>query len=145
MASSIAPDSTAQKDYDYKDKLCFLGEWFDYDAAFHKNLLVNYYPADNTVELFDHDLNRIFLRRAACEGVGLDDMFIGNKIRVYGRQIKILKYADCATERIVGKAKEHTFAILKPTGEPTSFASVPSNFNGGCILQLWQSSAKSSA
>lgn len=119
MASNIPSDSTTQKQYDYKDKLCFFGEWFDYDAAFHKNLLINYYPADNTVELFDHDLHRIFLKRTACEGVDLDDMFAGNRIRVYGRQIKILKYADCATERIIGKAKEHTFAILKPTGNYT--------------------------
>lgn len=102
-------------DYEYKDKLSFLAEWFDYDAAFHKNFLLNFYPSDNTVELFDRDANRMYLRRATCEGIQLKDMFVGNFVRLYGRQIKILDYADCKTKQFIGKTKEHTFAIIKPS------------------------------
>lgn len=102
------------KYYDYNDRLSFLGEWYDFDSAFHKNFLIHFYPSDNSVEIFDTDLKRIFLKRAACDCVGMKDMFVGNKVRIYGRQIKITDYADCHTQKRIGKTKEHTFAILKP-------------------------------
>lgn len=38
----------------------------------------------------------------------------GNTVRIYGRQVKITDYADCRTQKIVGKTKEHTFALVKP-------------------------------
>lgn len=101
--------------YEYNDKLSFLAEWFDYDAAFHKNFILNFYPADSTVELFDKDMNRMYLRRATCEGISLKDIFVGNTVRIYGRQINILDYADCRTKKFIGKSKEHTFAIIKPS------------------------------
>ncbi|KAK5647212.1 hypothetical protein RI129_002104 [Pyrocoelia pectoralis] len=101
-------------DYDYKDRLAFLGDYFDYEAALHKNFLINFYPCDNTVEIFDRDMNRIYLKRAACEGIHMNDMFVGNKVRIYGRQIDLTDYADCYTRDRIGKVKEHTFALIKP-------------------------------
>lgn len=105
-------------DYDYKDKMSFLGDYFDYDAALHKNFLINFFPSDNTVEVFDKDMNRIYLKRSACEGLALKHMFLGNKIRIYGRQILITDYADCSTRKQIGTTKDHTFAIIKPGAVP---------------------------
>lgn len=109
----MALKNTSQK-YNYTDKLSFLGEWFDHEAAFHKNFIINFYPFDNTVELFDKDLNRMYLKRASCDGVTVEDLFVGNIVRIYGRQINILDYADCKTRQFVGKTKEHTFGLIKP-------------------------------
>ncbi|KAF5301613.1 hypothetical protein FQA39_LY10660 [Lamprigera yunnana] len=100
--------------YEYNDRLVFLGDYFDYDAALHKNFLVNFYPCDTTVEIYDQNLNRIFLKRSFCDDLTMKDMFVGNKIRVYGRQILLTDYGDCVTKNRVGKSKEHTFAIIKP-------------------------------
>lgn len=102
------------QEFDYKDRLSFLAEWFDFSSGRYKKFLMHYYPCDSTVELFDRELNRIYLKRATCEKLSSKDVFVGNTVRIYGRQIKITDYADCRTKKIVGKSKEHTFAILKP-------------------------------
>ncbi|XP_018564428.1 nucleoside diphosphate kinase 7 [Anoplophora glabripennis] len=104
----------AKTEFDYNDKLSFLGEWFDYQSYYHKKFILNFYPSDNTLDIFDRELNRMYLKRTRMDNLGLDDMFVGNKIRIYGRQITITDYADCRTQKFVGKAKEHTLAILKP-------------------------------
>ncbi|KAF5274830.1 hypothetical protein FQR65_LT00413 [Abscondita terminalis] len=106
--------NTIQDDYDYKDRLAFLGDYFDYDASLHKTFIVSFYPCDDTVEIFDKDLNRIYLKRSTSNGLSLKDMFVGNKVRIYGRQILLTDYADCYTKNRVGKTKEHTFALIKP-------------------------------
>lgn len=105
---------TSLHDFDYTDKLSFLAEWFDPPSGRIKKFLLNYYPCDRTLELYDRELNRVYLRRATCEKLDYKDVFVGNTVRVYGRQIKITDYADCKTKNIVGKTAERTLAILKP-------------------------------
>ncbi|CAH1105497.1 unnamed protein product [Psylliodes chrysocephalus] len=104
----------AKQIYDYTDRLNFVGEWFDYKASFLKKFVIKYYPSDNTLELFDKDVGRVFLKRTKLEELTMEDMFVGNTIRVYGRQIKITDYLDCRTQNYVGKFREKTCAILKP-------------------------------
>jgi nucleoside-diphosphate kinase len=99
---------------DYTDKLSFLAEWFDYEVACQKRLLLNYYPCDSTVELYDIDLKRSFLKRSAYEGLHAKDVFVGNTIRIYGRQLKITDYADCRTKQAIGNTRQHTFGLIKP-------------------------------
>nr|CAI5833968.1 unnamed protein product [Callosobruchus analis] len=101
-------------EFDYKDKLSFLAEWHDYNSAYHKNFVVNYYPSDNTLDIFDRDLERIYLKRTIMDTLVYSDMYVGNTIRVYGRQIKLTDYADCKTKSIVSKTEERTLSILKP-------------------------------
>lgn len=105
---------TSSQEFDYTDKLSFLAEWFDPPTGRLKKFILNYFPCDRTLELYDRELNRIYLRRATCEKLDFNDVFVGNTVRVYGRQIKIIDYADCRTKKIVGKSAEHTLAILKP-------------------------------
>ncbi|RZC37117.1 NDK domain containing protein [Asbolus verrucosus] len=100
---------------EYTDKLCFLAEWFDFESAYQKRFLLNYYPCDSTIELYDRDLHRIFLKRSAYEGISTKNVFVGNTIRIYGRQIKITDYADCRTKNIIGSTRQHTFGLIKPS------------------------------
>lgn len=104
----------AKKEFDYNDKLSFLGEYFDYRSSYHKNFRINFFPSDNSLDIFDKDLNRMFLKRTRTDDVELKDMFIGNTLRIYGRQIKITDYADTFTKSIVSKTRESTIAVLKP-------------------------------
>lgn len=105
-----------KQNFDYSDRLSFFAEWLEPETGFHKNFLVNFYPVDGTVELYDKDLNRIYLRRALCDGVKMKDMFVGNVVRIYGKQLHIKDYADCRTQKYIGKTKEHTIMVLKPSG-----------------------------
>ena len=100
---------------DYTDKLSFVAEWFDYESAYQKRLLLNYYPCDSTIELYDIDLKRIFLKRSFYEGLQRKDVFVGNTIRIYGRQLKITDYADCRTKQVIGNTRQHTFGVIKPS------------------------------
>ncbi|XP_074042251.1 nucleoside diphosphate kinase homolog 7 isoform X2 [Leptinotarsa decemlineata] len=104
----------AKATYDFNDKLSFLAEWFDYGLSYHKKFILNYYPSDNTVDIFDRELNKMYLKRTRIEELALDDMFVGNTVRIYGRQIKITDCADCRTQKYIGKAKQRTVVILKP-------------------------------
>ncbi|XP_017783703.1 PREDICTED: nucleoside diphosphate kinase 7 [Nicrophorus vespilloides] len=106
----------ATQEYDYTFRLSFHAEWFDPRAEQKKKFLLNFYPCDSTVELKDLDMNRMFLRRAAYDGLRLKDVFVGNTITIYGRQIKLTDYADCRSKNFVGRWKEHTFAMIKPSG-----------------------------
>lgn len=105
----------SREQYDYSDKLSFLAEWFDYEASQYKKFILNYFPYDQTVELFDRQLNRMYLRRCCVEDVSPKDIFVGNTIFVYGRRIKITDYADCRSQNYVGKTKEHALVIIKPS------------------------------
>lgn len=101
--------------YDYSDKFSLLAEWFDNDIAFHKKFLLYFFPCDDSLELYDRDLNRIYLRRSKCEGISLDDLFIGNTLRIYGKQLYITDYADKKSRDLIGKLKEHTILLIKPS------------------------------
>lgn len=70
---------TEKMEFDYNDKLCFLAEWFDYDSAYHKKFILNFYPSDNTLELFDRVLNRSYLKRTKMDSLHMKDMFVGTK------------------------------------------------------------------
>lgn len=36
-------------------------------------------------------------------------------MRIYGRQISITDYGDCRTKEIIGKTKQRTFVLIKPS------------------------------
>ncbi|XP_050296485.1 nucleoside diphosphate kinase 7 [Anthonomus grandis grandis] len=101
-------------EFDYNDKLSFLAEWYDYDSSYKKRFVLNFHPSDNTLELYDRDLNRTYLKRTKMDNLELKDVFVGNTLRIYGRQVRITDYADCRTENIIGHTKQHTFALIKP-------------------------------
>ncbi|CAH1163543.1 unnamed protein product [Phaedon cochleariae] len=104
----------AKSTYDFNDKLSFLAEWFDCETSYHKKFILNFYPSDNSLDLFDRDTNKMYLKRTRMDDFVFDDMFVGNTVRIYGRQVKITDYADCRTQKYIGKAKERTLVILKP-------------------------------
>lgn len=104
------------RDFDYNYKLTFIAEWYDYQSCHElRSFRLSFYPCDDSLELYDIKFNKIYLRRVKCDGVTLKDIFVGNNIRVYGRQLYIDDYADCKTREFIGRSKDHTFAIIKPS------------------------------
>ncbi|XP_057657752.1 nucleoside diphosphate kinase 7 [Diorhabda carinulata] len=105
----------SQHNYDFNDKLNFLGEWFDYDTAYQKKFIISFYPYDNTIEIYDKEARKMYLKRTKSDEICMEDMFVGNTVRIYSRQIKLTGYGDCFTQKYIGKMREKTLAILKPT------------------------------
>ncbi|KAJ8975378.1 hypothetical protein NQ317_010023 [Molorchus minor] len=52
---------------------------------------------DNTLDIYDKELNRVYLKRTRMDDLSTRDLFVGNKV-----------------QRIIGKLKERTLAIIKP-------------------------------
>jgi len=59
-------------------------------------------------------LKKIFLKRMACPGVSIDDLFIGSVITVYSRQLKLAEYGDLFTRQRFESKRQRTFAMIKP-------------------------------
>ena len=101
-------------EFDSSSKLSFKAEWFDPDAGRLKHFYFTFYPYDRSVELFDTDLKRQYLKRTVCDNISSDDVFIGNTVRIFGRKIELMQYGDSFTRKYISKAKEHTLAVVKP-------------------------------
>lgn len=57
---------------------------------------------------FQHDVknHRTFLKRTKYEDLHLEDLFIGNKVNIFSRQLVLLDYGDQYTARQLGSRKE---------------------------------------
>uniref|UniRef100_A0A3Q1I5L6 Nucleoside diphosphate kinase homolog 7 n=1 Tax=Anabas testudineus TaxID=64144 RepID=A0A3Q1I5L6_ANATE len=73
-----------------------------------------YYPKDGSVEMFDVKNQRIFLRRTKYEDLHQEDLFIGNRVNVFSRQLNLIEYGDQYTANKLGSKKERTLAVVKP-------------------------------
>lgn len=106
------------QEYDYNFKLAFQTEWYDPVAQNKRTFLMSFYPGDSTVELYDINQRKMFLRRSLYDGLRLKDLFVGNTVTIYDRLVKITEYNDNTTRNFIGKWKQHTFALIKPSGMP---------------------------
>ena len=56
----------------------------------------------------------MFIKRMACPGLSINELFIGSIINVYSRQLKLVEYGDIFTRRKFEASSEKTFAMIKP-------------------------------
>jgi len=56
----------------------------------------------------------MFLKRMSCPDVTTDRLYLGSILSVFSRQLKLNDYGDAFTRGYYGKAKESTFALIKP-------------------------------
>ncbi|ELW47264.1 Nucleoside diphosphate kinase 7 [Tupaia chinensis] len=63
-----------------------------------------------------HDVknHRTFLKRTKYDDLRLEDLYIGNKVNVFSRQLVLIDYGDQYTARQLGSRKEKTLALIKP-------------------------------
>ncbi|KAG7228702.1 hypothetical protein INR49_008480 [Caranx melampygus] len=98
----------------WEDRYAFLAEWYDPIAALLRRYQLFYYPKDSSVEMFDVKNQRIFLRRTKCEDVHQEDLFVGNRVNVFSRQLNLIEYGDQYTANKLGSKNERTLALIKP-------------------------------
>ncbi|XP_015601784.1 nucleoside diphosphate kinase 7 isoform X1 [Cephus cinctus] len=98
----------------FSERNVFEAEWFDNVASVLRKFYLYYYPADNTVELFDVKTKKTFLRRSKCEGLEAKDLYIGGVVKIFSRCMKITDFGDSATRSKLASTMQRTCATLKP-------------------------------
>lgn len=96
------------------ERYAFIAEWYDVNAALIRNYHFLYYQNDSTIEMFDIQNKRVFLKRSKFENLSVKDLYIGSIINVHARQLKLTDYADQLTKNKLEKSRSRTFAMIKP-------------------------------
>uniref|UniRef100_A0A5F8H045 Nucleoside diphosphate kinase homolog 7 n=1 Tax=Monodelphis domestica TaxID=13616 RepID=A0A5F8H045_MONDO len=102
----------------HDERYVFLAEWYDPSASLLRRYDLLYYPSDGSVEMHDVKNHRVFLKRTQYENIHLQDLFIGNKVTIFSRQLHLIDYGDQFTARQLCNRKEKTLALLKPDAVP---------------------------
>ena len=89
-------------------------EWYDQQADILRFYRLFFFPNDNSVEMYDKKMNRVFLKRIELPTLKLSDLFVGAKVTIFSRVLHIKEYGDIATATKQGSERESTFAMIKP-------------------------------
>ena len=100
------------------ERYAFSSEWYDPNASLIRRYQLLFYPADNTVEMFDVKNRRLFLKRSKCPHIQIRDLFIGAVVNIHSRQLTITGFADEFTAKKLKFKKEKTLGLIKPDGVP---------------------------
>lgn len=78
---------------DYLSKLTFLCEMYDAEADHIVELVLNYYPFDNSVQVLDAKKGKNLVKRIQLPTLKPEMLQIGNTINIFS---KLLLITDCA-------------------------------------------------
>lgn len=92
----------------------FLADWYDANAGIIRKYQLLYYAKDASVEMYDCKNRRTFLKKSKVDNIKLSDLYIGNTVNLYSRQLKFVDYGDEYTRKKLSCKKEKTFAMIKP-------------------------------
>lgn len=79
--------------FDYFDKYTFLCEMFDEDSDSIVELVLHFFPFDNSVQVINTTKGKNLLRRVQLPPLRLEMLQIGNIVNVFS---KLLYIRDCA-------------------------------------------------
>jgi len=97
-----------------EERYVFEVEWYDQQAEILRYYRLFFFPTDNSVEMFDKKMNRMFIKRIELPTLKLSDLFVGAKVTVFTRVLFVKEYGDIATAAKQGGERESTFAMIKP-------------------------------
>lgn len=97
-----------------EERYVFECEWYDQQADILRYYRLFFFPVDNSVEMYDKKMNRIFLKRIELPSLKLSDLFVGAKVTVFARVLHIKEYGDIATQAKQSGDRQSTFAMIKP-------------------------------
>jgi nucleoside-diphosphate kinase len=89
-------------------------EFFDEKAELVRPYILAFHTEKGEIELYDIRLARPFLKRTTAHNITKDDLYIGNKLLINGRQYDVVEYGDDTTRRAFDTQMQHTYAMLKP-------------------------------
>ncbi|XP_031630001.1 nucleoside diphosphate kinase 7 [Contarinia nasturtii] len=100
------------------ERLSFAVEWFQKEAGLMRQFLLNYFPYDKTIEMFDRQKNKTFLKRVCVPDINEKNLYIGAKLNIFGRQVVVTKYEDESTRRKLTNQRQRAFGMI-----PTKYLS----------------------
>ncbi|KAG7326411.1 hypothetical protein KOW79_009812 [Hemibagrus wyckioides] len=117
-----------------EERFAFLTEWYDPSAALLRRYQLLYYPKDGSVEMFDVKNQRTFLRRTKYDDLHPEDLFVGNRVIVFSRQLNLIDYGDQYTANKLGSKKERTLAMIKPDAVTRVGSVIQMVYDAGLIV-----------
>eukprot|EP00697_Spironema_sp_BW2_P008027 gnl/Spiro4/22496_TR11099_c0_g1_i1.p1 gnl/Spiro4/22496_TR11099_c0_g1~~gnl/Spiro4/22496_TR11099_c0_g1_i1.p1 ORF type:complete len:156 (-),score=39.45 gnl/Spiro4/22496_TR11099_c0_g1_i1:220-639(-) len=81
-----------------EERLVFNVEWLDPQSTLVRKFVLIYYPFNCTLEMIDPKTRKLFLKKTEYPAVQLQDLWIGNTIEIYTRQLLITGTGDGYTE-----------------------------------------------
>jgi len=79
-----------------------------------RRYMLTFFPRDNTIEMYDQKNKRPFLKRSEYPGVTLGDLYLGAKVTIHSRQLKVVEYGDVHTRKAMESSKSRALALIKP-------------------------------
>ncbi|XP_032529275.1 nucleoside diphosphate kinase 7-like [Danaus plexippus] len=109
--------------YDYFDKYTFLCEMYDEDADEIRELCLNFFPFDNSIQVIDAKKGKNLVKRVQLPTLKVEMLQVGNIVNIFS---KLLHIVDCApaTHKKLFHNVQSTFALIKP---------VPASLHGKII------------
>jgi nucleoside-diphosphate kinase len=89
-------------------------EFFDERAELVRPYILTYRTERGEIEIFDVKGHRPFLKRTIEHQVRLEDLYVGNKVMINGRQYNVVDFADGITRGAFERLQQRTYAMLKP-------------------------------
>mmetsp|Transcript_11075 Transcript_11075/g.18543 ORF Transcript_11075/g.18543 Transcript_11075/m.18543 type:complete len:189 (-) Transcript_11075:634-1200(-) len=97
-----------------EERFVFETEFYDQQADIIRHYRLFFFPKDNSIEMYDKKMNRVFLKRIETPNVALSDLYVGSSVTLFGRVLNIMEYGDLATQRKQASERQSTFAMIKP-------------------------------
>lgn len=106
---SFAPSTTLG---DQKDRYVFVLEYYDEQADLTRQYQASYFGFDDTIEIFDVKLKRVFLKRTTVPNVTLENFYIGAKVTIFSRLMTVVEFGDDYTYNRFGNFSQKFDKIL---------------------------------
>jgi nucleoside-diphosphate kinase len=123
---------------DKDEVLGFLAEWYDPRPQLKRKFLLKYYSATHDAEMIEVEKHRCFLKRSKLPStVFPSDFSVGSQVLIYGRELKILDYADPLTRTKLAPKSEATSIWITPSQYGSAGAIVSDcEANGYMVMKL---------
>ena len=96
------------------ERYMFNLDWYDDQAGIIRQYTLNYFPVTRQIEMYDVKNERIFVKKMEIPSITLEDFFVGAKITILARVMKVTDYGDVRTKARFEGFRERTFAMIKP-------------------------------
>jgi len=96
------------------NRYCFNLEFYDQMAAIVRPYQLFFYPEDNSIEMIDIKLKKMFLKRIVFPTLTIKDLFIGAILNIYSRKLTVTDYGDVFTQKNFSESRISTFGMIKP-------------------------------
>lgn len=97
-----------------KQRFCFVAEYFDQMASLARSYQLYFYPEDNSIEMHDVKMKKVFLKKLVYPQITFNDLYIGSDISIYSRKMKLVDYGDEFTKSAFMASRVSTYGMIKP-------------------------------